>query len=67
MIYSDNAKTFVLASKWVQKINKDVEFKDFLASKKIKWKFKIFKSNNDISTNVNKQHRNDGLMIISKH
>ena len=28
-------------SKWVQKINKDVEFRDFLASEKIKWKFNL--------------------------
>ena len=41
VIYSDNAKTFVSASKWVQKINKDVEFRDFLASEKIRWKFNL--------------------------
>ena len=34
-------KTFVSTSKWVQKINKDVEFRDFLASEKIKWKFNL--------------------------
>ena len=38
VIYSDNARTFVLASKWVQKINKNVEFRDFLVSEKIKCK-----------------------------
>ena len=34
-------KTFVSTSKWVQKINKDVEFRDFLASEKTKWKFNL--------------------------
>ena len=41
VIYSDNAKTFVSASKWEQKINKDIEFRNFLASEKIKWKFNL--------------------------
>ena len=41
VIYSHNVKTFVSALKWVQKINKDVEFRDFLASEKIKWKFNL--------------------------
>ena len=27
----------------------------------------VFQSDNDISTNVNKQHGDDGVMIISKH
>ena len=34
-------ETFVSTSKWVQQINKDVEFRDFLASEKIKWKFNL--------------------------
>ena len=41
VIYSDNVKTFISTSKWVQKINKDVEFRNFLASEKIKWKFNL--------------------------
>lgn len=41
IIYSDNAKSFTSASKWVQKINKDLEFRDFLASNKIKSKFTV--------------------------
>ena len=41
VIYSDNVKAFISTSKWVQKINKDVEFRDFLASEKIKWKFNL--------------------------
>ena len=41
VIYSDNLKTFESASIWVEKINNDVEFPDFLASEKLKWKFNL--------------------------
>ena len=41
VIYSDNVKTFVSTSKWVQKINKGVELKNFQTREKMKWKFNL--------------------------
>ena len=38
-IYSDNAKTFVTASKWIKSINKSEILHHFLNTKVIKWKF----------------------------
>lgn len=41
VIYSDNAKTFVAASKWISKINKDESGRNFLSQYGIKWKFNL--------------------------
>ena len=41
VIYSDNAKTFVEASKWIGKINRDEKMQDYLIKQKIKWKFNL--------------------------
>ena len=40
-IYSDNAKTFVAASKWIKRINKSEILHHFLNTKGIKWKFNL--------------------------
>ena len=40
-IYSDNAKTFVPASKWIKRINKSEILHHFLNTKGIKWKFNL--------------------------
>ena len=40
-IYSDNAKTFVAASKWIKRINKSEILHHFLSIKGIKWKFNL--------------------------
>ena len=39
IIYSDNAKTFTAAEKWINKIGKDEHFKDYLARVEIRWRF----------------------------
>ena len=44
IIYSDNAKTFTAAEKWINKINKDEHFKDYLAREEIRWKFNLAKT-----------------------
>ena len=36
---SDNAKSFVEASKWISKINKDEKMQEYLIKQQIKWKF----------------------------
>ena len=41
IIYSDNAKTYVAAAKWIQKIKRDVLFQDFLIKEEIQWKFNL--------------------------
>ena len=41
IIYLDNAKTFTTAEKWINKINKDEQFKDYLAREEITWKFQF--------------------------
>ena len=40
VIYSDNAKTFVAASKWREKINKDELMQEYMIKEEIQWKFK---------------------------
>ena len=41
VIYSDNAKTFVVASKWIEKINKDELMQEYLIKEEIQWKFNL--------------------------
>ena len=41
VIYSDNAKTFAAASKWIDKINRDENMQGHLIKKQIKWKFNL--------------------------
>lgn len=41
VIYSDNAKTFVAASKWIAKVNKDESMQEYLINQKIHWKFNL--------------------------
>ena len=36
VIYSDNAKTFFAASKWIGKFNKDEKMKEYLIKEQIK-------------------------------
>ena len=40
-IYSDNAKTYVAASKWIEKINKSKILHNLLITRYIKWKFNL--------------------------
>ena len=40
-IYSNNAKTFVAAFKWIKRINKSEALHHFLKTKGIKWKFNL--------------------------
>jgi hypothetical protein len=40
-IYSDNAKTFAAAAKWLKKSQQDEKFNHFLANEKIKWQFNL--------------------------
>ena len=42
--YSDNAKTFTAREKWINKINMDKHFKDYLARGEIRWKFSLAKT-----------------------
>ena len=42
IIYLDNAKTFIAAEKWINKIKKNEHFKD-LAREEIRWKFNLAK------------------------
>ena len=41
IIYSDNAKTFKAGEKWLNSINTEVKFHDFLSKEKIIWKFNL--------------------------
>ena len=45
VIYSDNVKTFVAASKWIEKINKDelriFAKQEYLIKEEIQWKFNL--------------------------
>ena len=41
IIYSDNAKTFKAADKWLKKAQKDEKFNAFLADNAIEWRFNI--------------------------
>ena len=40
-IYSDNAKTFVAAAKWLKKIHRDESFNEFLVGHSIIWQFNL--------------------------
>lgn len=40
-IYSDNGKTFVSASKWIEQVMKDERIYGFLAQQGIEWKFNL--------------------------
>ena len=39
--YSEDAKAFKTAAKWLNSINRDVKFHDFLSEKRIIWKFQL--------------------------
>ena len=41
VIYSDNAKTFEKASKWIKRVYKDEGMQEFLVTKQVKWKFNL--------------------------
>ena len=41
IVYSDNAKTYVAAAKWIQNIKRHVLFQDFLIKEEIQWKFNL--------------------------
>ena len=41
VIYSDNAKTFKAGAKWLNSINRDEQFHDFLIKEEIIWKFNL--------------------------
>ena len=40
-VYSDNAKTFQVAAKWLKLVIKTEEFNEFLTKENIKWKFNL--------------------------
>ena len=40
-VYSDNAKTFQVAAKWLKQVIKTEEFNEFLTKENIKWKFNL--------------------------
>ena len=40
-IFSDNGKTFVAASKWLEKIRQDEKINDWLAKQSITWQFNL--------------------------
>ena len=39
LVVSDNAKTFKATARYLQKLPKDEQFQDFLASRRTEWKF----------------------------
>ena len=41
VIYSDNAKTFEKASKWIKRVYKDDGMQEFLVTEQVKWKFNL--------------------------
>ena len=41
VLYPDNAKTFVVASKWIEKINKDELMPEGLIKEEMQWKFNL--------------------------
>ena len=41
LIYSNNAKTFVAASNWIEKINKDDLMQEYLIKEEIQFKFNL--------------------------
>ena len=40
-VYSDNAKTFVAAVRWLKKAQSDEKFNDYLATNQIHWQFNL--------------------------
>ena len=43
-IYSDNAKTFAAAAKWLKMVMKEEQIQNLLAVKHIKWQFNVSKA-----------------------
>jgi hypothetical protein len=41
VIYSDNAKTFKAAAKWLRKVQQDERFHAFLAENAVEWRFNL--------------------------
>ena len=41
VIYSDNAKTFERASKWIKNVYKDKRMQEFLVTEQVKWKLNL--------------------------
>ncbi len=41
LVISDNAKTFKAAAKFVDRLNKESDFQDFMLEKRIEWKFNL--------------------------
>ena len=41
VIYSDNAKTFEKATKWIKRVYKDEGMQEFLVTEQVKWKFNL--------------------------
>ena len=41
VIYSDNAKTFEKAAKWIKRVYKDEGTQEFLVTEQVKWKFDL--------------------------
>ena len=44
IIYSDKAKPFKAGAKWLDSINRDVKFHDFLNKERIIWKFNVLRA-----------------------
>ncbi|XP_046847100.1 uncharacterized protein LOC124440717 [Xenia sp. Carnegie-2017] len=40
-VYSDNAKTFVAAAKWLREAQRDERFNEFLSKNQVKWQFNL--------------------------
>ena len=44
IVYSDNVKTFHAGAKWLNRINKDEKFHNFLSNESVTWKFNLSKA-----------------------
>ena len=44
VIYSDNAKTFEKASKWIKKVYKDERMQEFIVTEQVKWKLNLYRA-----------------------
>ena len=44
VIYSDNAKAFEKASKWIKNVYKDERMQEFLMTEQVKWNFNLSKA-----------------------
>ena len=40
-VYSDNAKTFISAAKWIRKAQRDEKLNEFLSKNRIRWQFNL--------------------------